>query len=385
MSKEIELLAFAENAKPFLRKHRALTESERRIPKVIADSLIESGVCRMALTKDVGGFETDPLVFCTVIETLAWAEASVAWIVWNNALPSLFARFLPERLRRHLYEDPRTLLASSTRASGRAVAEAGGYRVSGRWSLVSGCQLADWLPVMSVIVDGGRPRMLTPEIADTRLLIVPKEDYEILDTWHVSGLRGTGSHDVEIHEAFVPEERCFSWTGDVIEDTPFNRLPIFPLMAAGCASICLGTAQAALDAFRNIVETKVQADPTPSLKARDDVLASMATGEYQLEASRDAIRAALAEIRDASFEGKEVTPTMKARLWRATTVTGQQTKAMIADLHTRAGTPALYIDSPLERAQRDILAITQHVILQPMHLANAGRASLGLQVETPVF
>jgi alkylation response protein AidB-like acyl-CoA dehydrogenase len=385
VAREEELLSYAEAAQPFLREHRALTEAERRIPTVIAESLMESGVCRMALTRDVGGLETDPVVFCRVIEALAWAESSVAWIVWNNALPCLMARFLQPPAREELFRDPRTLLASSTRPTGKAVVEDGGYRVSGRWSLVSGCQLADWLPMMAVVMDGDRPRMAASENPDTRLLIVPRGSYAIIDTWHVSGLRGTGSHDVEIHDVFVPEERSFSWLDDAVDDRPFNRLPIFPLMAAGCASICIGVAQSALDAFREIVETKVQADPTPSLKARDDVLASIATSEFNLEASRQVIHDALADIRDASLEGRQVTPAMRARLWRATTVTGQQAKAVIGDLHTRAGTPALYVDSPLERAQRDILAITQHVVLQPLHLANAGRASLGLPVESPIF
>jgi len=385
VARETEMLEFAEQMKPFLREHRDLSEAERRVPQLIAQRLIASGVCRMALTQDVGGWETDPLVMCKVIEALAWGEASVAWTVWNNALPSYFSRFLSADVRQEIYGNPQTLLASSTRMSGQAVVTAGGYHVSGRWSLVSGCQLADWIPVMCAIVENGEARMTAPGSPDTKLLWVPNGAYEILDTWHVTGLRGTGSHDITIDNLFVPDERCFSWTGPVVDDSAYSRLPIFTTMAAWCGSICLGVAQAAYDAFREIVETKVQADPTPALKLRDEVLSTIASVEYQLESLRASIHAALVPIRDASFAGDEVTPQMRARMWRATTTAAQQCKQVIQALHTQAGTPAIYESSPLERAQRDILAITQHVIMQPMHLGNAGRASLGLPVESPIF
>jgi len=384
MAREAEMLEFAEQIKPFLREHRKQTEAERRIPQVIADKLIASGVCRMALTRDVGGFETDPVVICQVIEALAWAEASVAWTVWNNALPSYFARFLAPDTRQQIYGDPNTLLASSTRSSGKAVVTDGGYTVSGRWSLVSGCQLAEWLPVMCDIVDND-PAQANSDGPETRLLWVRKQDFQILDTWHVLGLRGTGSHDITIDNLFVPEARCFSWTGVAVDDSAYSRLPIFTTMAAWCGCLCLGVAQAAHDAFREIVETKVQADPTPALKMRDEVLTTIASTEYQIESLRASIHAALVPIRDASFAGDEITPQMRARMWRATSTTAQQSKAVIHVLHTQAGTPALYESSPLERAQRDILAITQHIIMQPLHLANAGRATIGLPVQSPIF
>jgi len=385
MAQETELLEFAEQMKPFLREHRDLTETERRIPEVIAQRLVASGVCRMALAADAGGLETDPLVTCQVIEALSWGEASVGWIVWNNALPSYFSRFLSAEVCRDIYADPGTLLASSTRISGRAVAVDGGYRISGRWSLVSGCQLADWIPVMCAMFDGDTPRMAAPDVPDARLLFVPKADYEIIDTWHVTGLRGTGSHDIVVEDVFVPEERCFSWTGEGRRMPVFNTLPIFPIMAAGAACICLGVAQAAFDEFRHIVETKIQADPTPALKLRDEVLAAVAATAHDLETMRTSIHTVVREIRDLCLAGDEVPPAVRGRMFRAVISTARRCKEIISNLHTLAGTPAIYAGSPLERAQRDILAITQHIILQPVHLINAGRAELGITVDSPIF
>jgi alkylation response protein AidB-like acyl-CoA dehydrogenase len=384
VSQETELARFADEIRPFIRSHRAATEAERRIAGPIVDRLIQSGVCRMALLRDAGGLETDPVVACRVYEHLAWAEPSVAWIVWNNQLPCLLARFLDADVRRDLFRDARALLGNSTRASGRAVVENGGYRLSGRWSLVSGCEFASWLPLLAVVADGDTPRMLGPDMPDARMFVVPKDSFSIVDTWHSSGLRGTGSHDVIVEDVFVAEPHCFSWLAESKVDTPFARLPIFALMGAGCASICLGAAQAALDGLRDVIAHKVQTDPRPALKARPEVLALVARCEYWLATSRGELHAALAAVRDACGAG-HADAAARARLWRAALMGAEQAKAMIGQIADAAGTPALYADSPIERAHRDVHAILQHIVLAPMWLVDAGKPALGIPVENPMF
>ena len=134
----------------------------------------------------------------SVYELLAGAEASVGWIVWNNTLPCFWGRFLSPPARAEIFGDPDWLYASSTRPSGKAVVEDDGYRVSGRWSLVSGCELSEWMALRCMVEENGQPRMLQPGVPEARLVFLRRADVEILDTWHTGGLRGTGSHDVVV-------------------------------------------------------------------------------------------------------------------------------------------------------------------------------------------
>lgn len=136
-------------------------EAARRLPASIVDKLIETGLCRLTVPESLGGREAEPLVGLDVYEELASADASVAWIAWNNALPAFLSRYLSNAVRTELFADTHRLFANSTRPSGRAVIRPGGFRVSGRWSLVSGCALADWIPLMCIVTSTeGEKRML---------------------------------------------------------------------------------------------------------------------------------------------------------------------------------------------------------------------------------
>ncbi len=126
-------------------------EAARCLPASLVDKLIETGLCRLTVLESLGGREAEPLVGLDVYEELASADASVAWIAWNNALPGFLSRYLSSAVRAELFADSHRLFTSSTRPSGHAVIQPGGFRVSGRWSLVSGCELADWILLMCVI------------------------------------------------------------------------------------------------------------------------------------------------------------------------------------------------------------------------------------------
>ena len=181
---------------PLIRKSRAETEAQRRIAAPVVEELRKARLCRIALPPEVGGLALAPLEALAVYEVLAGAEASVSWIVWNNALPCFFGRFLRPQARAEIFGNPAALYAGSTRPSGRAAVDGEHYRVNGRWSLVSGCELAEWLALRCVIEENGQPRMLQPNVPEVRMAWVRRADVEIVDTWHSGGLRGTGSHDV---------------------------------------------------------------------------------------------------------------------------------------------------------------------------------------------
>ena len=179
-----------------IRTTRQQMEEARRLAPEVVEGLIAGGLFRLAVPGTLGGPETQPELALQIYEELAWADASVAWIVWNNQFVGLASRYSSEAVRSEIFGDDRAIFANSTRPSGRAVVVDGGFNVSGRWSLVSGCELADWIPVMCVVHEADQPHTLADSEPEARMVYLPKGSYRILDTWHVGGLRGTGSHDM---------------------------------------------------------------------------------------------------------------------------------------------------------------------------------------------
>ena len=137
-----EIVTFAERLIPLIKERRHTTENDRRIAAPIVEAIRNSDLCRMLL--DTGAPpQYTPEEWLNVLETLSGAEASVSWFIWNNTLPCFWARFLDNAGRARIFGDLKTLFAGSTRPTGRAVTTQGGFQLSGRWSLVSGCELAD--------------------------------------------------------------------------------------------------------------------------------------------------------------------------------------------------------------------------------------------------
>ena len=279
-----------------IRATRQQTEEGRRLPPQVVEGLIASGLFRLAVPASVGGPETEPSVALQIYEELAWADASVAWIVWNNQLVGLASRYCSEAVRTEIFSENGAIFANSTRPSGRAVLVDGGFSVSGRWSLVSGCELADWIPVMCVITEGAEPRMLAAGVPEARMVYLPKGSYRILDTWHVGGLRGTGSHDVVVDDIFVPAERTFSFTDPAQYDRPLSRTPFFATVCASCAALCLGIAQAATDTLLELAALKVQVDPFPGLRDRPAVQMMVASSAANLASARLLLHEALRDV-----------------------------------------------------------------------------------------
>lgn len=270
-----EIVTLAESLLPLIRELRHTTENDRRIAEPIVEAIRKSDLCRMLL--DTGAPpQYTPEEWLRVLETLAAAEASVSWLIWNNTLPCFWARFLDDAGCARVFGDSSRLFAGSTRPTGQAVVTQGGFRLSGRWSLVSGCELADYVHLISLVHEDGVPRMLAPSQPDLRVLFVPKGRYAILDTWHVGGLRGSGSHDVVVDDVFVPVEDSFAPAPPAASHSPLAQLPIIPMMVAGIGAQFLGMARAAMAVTIEILRNKVSVDPGASIRERPSVLADIA-------------------------------------------------------------------------------------------------------------
>ena len=217
-----------------------------------------------------------PEEWLRVLETLAGAEASVSWLIWNNTLPCFWARFLDEAGRARIFGDAKRLFAGSTRPTGQAMLTEGGFRLRGRWALVSGCELADYVHLMSLVHEDGVPRMRAPGQPDLRVLFVPKGHYDILDTWHVGGLTGLRESRRRRGRRVRARGRHIAPAPPVAGHSPLAQLPIIPVMTAGLGAQFLGMARAAIAVTLEILRTKVSVDPGASIRERPSVLADLA-------------------------------------------------------------------------------------------------------------
>ncbi|ASV28840.1 acyl-CoA dehydrogenase family protein [Maribacter cobaltidurans] len=377
-------LAAAEKVYPIALDLREETEKSRKLASPIVEKLAEQGLFRMALPKFLGGIEDNPVETLNVYELLSSAEASVAWITWNNHLACTFGRYLNKEDMKKVYGDPMHVYANSTRPEGFAKKVAGGYMVSGRWTLVSGCELADWFVLRCLVTSDENPATLGPG-AVLKLVFLPKKQVKIIDTWSVGGLRGTGSHDIEVEETFVPENLAVGFEDDVPLKTPYSRLPIGCINASGNGAMSLGLLRGALDELTQMCLERVTPGKNPDLRDRPAVQAALAKGNTILKSHRAELHRAVDALWKASVNGESFSDELLADIWSASCEAASASRAMITELFAVAGTSSLYTKFRMERIHRDIHGVLQHGIVQPHWMNQAGMAYAGLKPTAAMF
>lgn len=363
---------------------REETENTRKVAPAVVKKLSELSLFRMGLPKSLRGWEGNPVETLKAYETLASAEASVAWIVWNNHLACTFGRFLDESSMKEVYSDPSHIYANSARPEGVAHTVDEGYLVSGQWTLVSGCQLADWFVLRCLVISEGSPTSLGPD-ANLKLFFIPKEDIQVIDTWHVGGLNGTGSHDIVIKNALVKKEYVVDFDSPVALDNAYSRLPIGCINAAGCAAMSLGVLKAAMDDLIDMCLEKVTPGKSPDLRDRATVQATIAKSKTLLASRRLQLHHSVEALWEKSQQKKPFSDVQLADVWAAACETAREARSMVSEIYAVAGTASLYKKHKIERAHRDIHAILQHGIIQPHWMNQAGRAYVGLTPNGAMF
>jgi alkylation response protein AidB-like acyl-CoA dehydrogenase len=385
MARRTDPLSVARDLKTLIRQTRRVTEENRCLAPQVVERLIETGLCRLGVPARLGGYEAEPVVATKVYEELAWADASAAWLPWNNMSLALHCRYWPESVQHQLYDNPRHIFALSIRPTGTAKEVEGGLRVSGRWALVSGCELADWLALMCVITDRKEPKTQASRPPGPTFVLIPKSSYSIVDTWHVGGLRGSGSHDVVVDDVFVPDDHVYSYRDPAHDYWPLLRVPGGIIQSAGCAAICLGVAQAAIDALIALAQPNASVEQTPGLRDRQDVCTSVALSMAQVDAARLLLYDSLNDAWVTCRQGAPITPMQRARSWSSAVHAAKTSKAVVTSMYEAAGSSALYVDCPIERAHRDIHAVCQQIMVLNRWLEQAGRVLLGLEPTDPRF
>jgi alkylation response protein AidB-like acyl-CoA dehydrogenase len=378
------LLASAQEFRSRIIVQRDAIEASRRLPEALARDLAGAGFFRIFLPAAYGGLDLAPTDGIAVFEELAKADASVAWCVWNGNTHWTAAQLSPEAAHA-IHDDPDAITANSTRPSGQAHVVTDGYRVTGRWSLVSGCELASWMVLWSVVHADSEPRMMPSGGPDIRFMLLPAGQCEIIDTWTVGGLRGTGSHDVAVHDVFVPAAFGSGFFDPHVLPEPRYRIPAFSRVIAGLGAMALGVARTAIETFKEIAGAKTPVRTTQMLRDTPDAQVRVSEAEALVRSARLFLFDSLDQIWTALQATGDVTMEARAQVRLAVSHSVASAVRAVDLMYVAGGASSLYASCPLERAFRDVHAITQHIGVHPRVMQSTGRVLFGLDSDTPLL
>ena len=375
---------------PLIREHADEAERNRRQSQTVVTALAEAGLFRMLTPRALGGFEVPPLTFFRVVEETARIDGSTGWCLFIGGGVPVQGAFITDTASAEIFGlDPHMVGAGAVYPSGRAVRTEGGHIVSGRWSYSSGCQHSSWLAVFCHVFDGETPRMTGAGTPEIRVAFVPTKNAVIHDTWDVSGLAGTGSHDFTVEPVFVPESYSYRpWPGAPRGGAflgPLYRFPFWGFFAVPIGAVALGIAQGAVDACVEIAQGHGRRGRPELHRDRPTFQAKLAENVALLRAARAWLYAAVEQAWDATTTRGSASLPERTDLVLAGTHATHTAAAVVRTMYTEAGGSANYRRSPLQRALRDVHAATQHVGVGPHWFEEAGRLLLGLSPSRPMI
>jgi len=369
-----DILAHVQRMAPLVAEHRQAIDRERRLPGPVFAACADAGLFRLWLPTALGGAELPPLEFMRIVEAAAAIDGSVGWLVGNGGGMSRVAGYLPEPVARAWFKDPHAFVASATGALGTAVPVKGGFRVSGRWPFGSGAHHATHFMGLCTVddADGGMP-------SEPLCCYFAREHVAILDTWHVSGLRGTGSCDFEVRDLVVASEHTHAF----LDHRPTQpgllyRMPAMSVFAWTVAVVPLGIARGAIEAFAELAATKVRVGTRLPLRDREIVQSEFGRADTQLRAGRTLLCDAMTELMIATDAGGERLVRARATFRAACTWAAESAVEIVDRLAAAAGAVAIFETCPLERCVRDVHATAKHVAMSPANYLTSGRIGLGL-------
>ena len=376
------ILASARALFPTIRKAQKAIDTGRRLPSPLVDALSEAGVFRIAMPGAWSGPEMSPLDQIELMEILAYADPSTAWCVSILSDSGFYAGFLEEPVAQKLFPDLDARCAGMLAPVGHAEIVPGGYRVTGHWAFGSGSLHATHLTGGCLVMNDGKPIIEDNGLPRWRVMIFDPADVEILDTWHTTGLRGSGSNDYSLTDVFVPDEHSFH-----VLDQPKRSEPLYAyhgFFFANVPGIPFGLARAALDEARKVAETKRSYPSLQPLVQDAQIQTDFGEAEAILAAARAFVSDSIGNAWQTLERGDPLTLEQRAKIGLCIVFAGQSAQRIVDLACGIVGSTALYEKSPLERLRRDMIAISSHMVHQRKTYGAAGRVLLGAQ-DGPTF
>jgi len=350
---------------PTLRQRAAETERLRRLPEQTLADFRKAGLMGLLKPERFGGPEVRIDTAMEVTAELARGDGSAAWVWVILACHDTLAAFFSEAAQQEFWADPDALMASSFAPSGRAECVEGGYRLSGKWSYCSGVDCAQWLMLGAI----AGMRSTNPPVPELIFTLVPRDNLTVIDDWHVVGLRGTGSKSVIASEIYVPAHRAISWSaaddgtapGTKVHQSPLYRAPMMAFFPFFISSPGAGIARGGLDAFVAEMKERPLQDGSPMGQVPS---IQMRIGEASalIDAADLLYKRSLRETMDRIFAGEELDLAHRARSRRDQTYSLVLAKRAMELLFSAEGARGLFDDHPVQRAARDLHAVSSHVV-----------------------
>ena len=367
---------------PMIRASADRIEADRELPRPLFDALADSGLFQLALPRALGGAEIDLPTYVQVLEEIGKADASTGWVVNQCAIFATYAARMPRDIARLIWIDtPRSVVANTPVPTAQAVVVPGGYRVTGRQGFSSGCRHAAWLAARAHVFENGQPRLENGQ-PEERYLFVPAAEAELLDTWHVRGMRGTGTHHFAVSDVFVPAERTILQAGaPLLENGPLYQIPRSLLFASADAAVTLGLARSCLDVFYELAGAKTPRAMQAALRDQPLVQTAVGHAEADLRSGHAFLTEAVREIWNEATSTGRVTQDKRAVLRLATTHAIRLAVQVVDTVYNAAGVTAIYEGNLMQRHFQDIHVISQHLQGRLSHYEVVGKYWLGLKID----
>ncbi len=362
-----------------------LIEEQRHLPEDLLEALRGSGLLRIMQPAYWGGYEMDLGTFVRVASEIAKGDTSTGWVFCILGIHNFWIGYVEPKLQEEIWgRDSQVLMADSFAPMGKVERVAGGYRLSGRWSFLSGLWCSDWVAVGALASpeEGEKP--------EWAMFFLPRGDFRLEDEWQVVGLKGTDSNTIVVEGAWVPEYRVF-WLersnktgeapGQKLHPSPLYRLPFIPTLGLSLVPPAVGSARAALSHFQKWIQERVPIYRAPSTPQREMTSAQMALAEASttLDAVEGLMLRCADEIMSYAYEPRTLSEEERARhfAWRSYMV--RQAIRVVDRLFELSGGHSLYLKHPIQRIWRDVHAAGQHLALHFEFAMEAyGRALVGL-------
>jgi alkylation response protein AidB-like acyl-CoA dehydrogenase len=373
------LLERARELRPLIEEQAAASEQARRLAAPAIAALTEAGLMSMCTPSVYGGAETDPVTLIEAIESVAIGDGAAGWCSMIASTTSSMAAFLPAETAQAIYGDPNVITGGVFAPNGVGVAierdGVAGFDVTGQWAWGSGTQHCQW------VLGGARC-----DDGTFRLCWFPQADVGFHDTWHTGGMRGSGSLDYSVTEAFAPASHTMQpGVTPPVVDTGLSRFPNFTLLAAGVSAVGLGVGRHALDELNDLAQGKKPQYSSRTLAQNSFTQIELARAEAQLRSARAFLLDELGNAWATIAEGSAVTIEQRTAIRLAATHAATVGASVADDAFTLAGGTAVYDTSVLGRCMRDAHVVTQHIQTAPKLNEKIGQLLLGQDTDTSMF
>jgi len=382
-----ELIERARAMVPVLKSRAKQATKDRRIPDQTIAEMQQAGFFRILQPKRWGGYEMHPNVFFEVQKLLAEGCMSTGWVYGVVGGHPYELALFPDQAQREVWgEDTSVLVSSSYQPVGKVEHAEGGFYLSGRWGFSSGSEHCDWVLLGAVV-----PPAKEGDAPDMRTFLLPRSDYVIEDTWDTFGLQGTGSQDIVVNRAFVPDYRThraadgFMGTnpGQVENSAPLFRLPWAQVFLRLVSTAALGGAKAAIKAAVEITESRVSTNTGKASKSDPVLLNAIAQAYAQVDEMEVVLRRNFDEM-IATVEKGDPLPMDRRTLFRYQSASVVRRCADLVDaLLPLLGGRAVYNSSPIVQPWLDLNAARAHVANDPNNMGPD--LTNGLMGQAPSF